>query len=186
MPITADKYKDIIPLLRRGAVGILATDTIYGLVCLASNKEGVERIYKLKGRDERKPCIILISNKEQLGEFSIKLSKSQKESVAQYWPGPNSLIFPVKKNSLEYLHRGKNSLAFRLPDHPKLLKLIKSTGPIVAPSANPQGKVPAKNIAEAKKYFKNKVDFYLDGGNLNAKSSTLISFLSRKEKILRK
>ncbi|MDP3729453.1 MAG: Sua5/YciO/YrdC/YwlC family protein, partial [bacterium] len=53
--------------------------------------------------------------------------------------------------------------------------LLKKTGPLVAPSANPQGLTPALTIAQAKKYFGNHVDFYVNAGTLRSKSSTLVA-----------
>ena len=55
-----------------------------------------------------------------------------------------------------------------------MIDLLKETGPLVAPSANPEGEIPAKNIEEARKYFGNKVDFYIDEGKIISEPSTLV------------
>jgi L-threonylcarbamoyladenylate synthase len=55
-----------------------------------------------------------------------------------------------------------------------LIKLLKKTGPLVAPSANPEGSKPAKIIKEARKYFGNKIDFYVNQGKLDSLPSTLV------------
>jgi len=65
-------------------------------------------------------------------------------------------------------------LAFRLPNKKDLINLIKKVGPLVAPSANIEGKPPAKTISQAKKYFGEKVDFYIDSGKISGPPSTLI------------
>jgi len=60
-----------------------------------------------------------------------------------------------------YLHRGTGTLAFRIPSKDKLIELLKKTGfPVVAPSANPEGKKPAVDINEAIRYFGDKIDLY--------------------------
>ncbi len=61
-----------------------------------------------------------------------------------------------------------------MPSDESLRKLLMATGPLVAPSANPEGLPVANNIDEAKEYFGNKVDFYADGGNIAGKSSKII------------
>ena len=66
-----------------------------------------------------------------------------------------------------------------------MLDLLKQTGPLVAPSVNPEGQSPAKNIAEARKYFGDKVDFYQDGGRLGSLSSTVISVSDGVHKVVR-
>ena len=84
------------------------------------------------------------------------------------------MILPCNKTEFKYLHRGTKSLAFRLPAKKSLIKILKNTGPLVAPSANLSNEKPAENIKEAKKYFRDKVDFYLVGKSLKKKPSTLI------------
>jgi L-threonylcarbamoyladenylate synthase len=72
-----------------------------------------------------------------------------------------------------------------LPKNKLILEILKISGPLVAPSANFEGKNPAKTINEAKKYFKNQV-FYLNRGELKNKPSTIIDLTSNKIKIIRK
>lgn len=186
--------KNIETILKKGGVGVYPTDTLYGLVGLASLKKTVEKIYEIKGRDEDKPFIILISKISDIENFGVKLSKEHVRFLNTVWPGKVSVILPVKGKKFEYLHRGKNSLAFRMPANKNqrgksinenLLKLIKKTGSLVAPSANPQGLPPASNITEAKKYFGDQVQFYVSGGKKAGKPSRIISLLKGEPEILR-
>ena len=173
--------KEIGEDIKKGRIGVIPTDTIYGIVCSTMKKKSVEKLYKIRKRDSKKPMIILISSLKDLNLFSIKIDK---KITDKYWPGKVSIIVPVEK--LEYLHRGKNSLAFRLPDNKALIKLIKISGPIVAPSANTEGDKPAETIEEAKEYFKDKIDFYVDCGKLKSKPSKIISLLNNNIEIIRK
>jgi L-threonylcarbamoyladenylate synthase len=97
-----------------------------------------------------------------------------------------SVILPCLSDSLSYLHRGTQSIAFRIPDDERVYDFLQKTGPLVAPSANPQGQEPAYTIEEARSYFSDRVDFYVDEGEKRAKPSTLISLVSGKPVILRK
>lgn len=164
----------ITQLLKSGKIGVMPTDTIYGIVGSALNQETVEEIYKLRKRSSDKPFIILISSIDDLDKFGISLTEKQKEFLEKNWPNPLSVVLPCASQDFEYLHRGKKSLAFRMPKDKKLLEFLKEVGPIVAPSANPEGEKPAENIEEAKKYFGDQIDFFLDGGKLTEKPSTLI------------
>ncbi len=152
----------------------MPTDTIYGIVGSALNPETVEEIYALRKREKGKPFIILISSVDDLERFEVSLTKEQKEFLEKNWPNPLSVILAVNNEKFKYLHRGKNSLAFRMPQDEKLLELLKEVGPVVAPSANPAGSKPAEALAEAKKYFGSQVSFYEDGGKLKSKPSTII------------
>jgi len=167
--------------LKEGRIGVIPTDTIYGIVCSALSKKSVERLYSVRKRNLKKPMIVLISSVNDLDLFGIRIDK---KITSKYWPGKVSIIVPVKK--FDYLHRGKESVAFRLPDNKNIISIIKISGPIVAPSANPEGKEPAKTIEEAKEYFKDKIDFYLDGGKLKSKPSKIISLINNKIEVVRK
>lgn len=175
-------YKKLIEEIKSGVVGVIPTDTIYGIVGSALNPEVIEKIYKLRQRDANKPMIILISTINQLKQFDIDFDEKILEKI---WPNPVSIIFKVTNPKFKYLHRGTNSLAFRLPKSDWLNKLIDQTGPLVAPSANLAGRKPASNIDEAKNYFKDKVDFYIDSGEIISQPSTLVEIINRKIKVLR-
>ncbi len=173
-------------LLKRGGLGVLPTDTLYGVVAVARNREAVSRLYRLRRKTPQKPFIMLIGSIGELANFGIAPSLFEKETLKKVWPGKVSVVFPCKRKNLEYLHLGTQSLAFRLPKSAKLLALLKKTGPLLAPSANSEGKPPATTIAEAKNYFGSAVDFYVSAGKkMPGKPSTLISFEKGKVKILR-
>ena len=177
--------KDVSAPLSQGKIGVIPTDTIYGLVGKALLPKTVERIYEIKGRKPDKPLITLISTLEDLKLFEIKIDAETKKVLEKYWPGKVSVILPCPNQEFEYLHRGTKTLAFRLPDYPELTHLITQTGPLVAPSANPEGLPPAKNIKEAREYFGDEVDFYYAKGILKSLPSTLIEVRDGKIKILR-
>lgn len=166
--------KRVIEILKLGGIGVLPTDTLYGLVARAFDKNAVERIYRVRRRDRKKPLIILIASLGELKKFGIVLSQAQKKAISGFWPGKVSAVFECKSKKFEYLHRGKKSLAFRFPDDVELIKILKQTGPLVAPSANRPGDEPATNFKEARAYFTDEVDFYVDGGKLKSKPSTLV------------
>jgi L-threonylcarbamoyladenylate synthase len=180
-----DKDSKLIGIIVLSRVAVIPTDTIYGIVGRALNEKTVERIYEIKKRKPTKPFIILISNLKELEKFGITLNAFQLEYLNKNWPGPVSVILPCKRNDLAYLHRGTNSLAFRLPDRKELRNLISITGPLVAPSANPEGEKPADNIEKAKEYFKKEINYYFDGGTVKSNPSKLVLIEKNEIKILR-
>ena len=185
--------------INEGGVGIIPTDTIYGLVGSALLPDTIDRIYQLKRRDKNKPLIVLISDIDQMEQFGIELPERLIEQLEHYWPhggateidaprgkpGAYSIILPTIDDQFEYLSRNTDAIAFRLPDNEELRELIRETGPIVAPSANVEGMAPATTIEEARKYFGTDVDFYIDGGELTGKPSTLLEFDGEEVSILR-
>ena len=170
-------------LSQESAIGVIPTDTIYGVVARAGDAAAVERLYAVKRR-ESKPGTLIAASIDQLEELGLK--RRYLTAIQQYWPGPISVIIPCADPSLAYLHRGKMSLAVRLPDDKKLHDLLKRTGPLLTSSANRSGEPPANTIEEAKKYFGDKVDFYTDGGDLSANQpSTIIRIVDDAIEIIR-
>ena len=174
-------------VLKRGGVIVAPTDTLYGILACAFDKKAVEKVYKIKGRDEGKPFIILITNIKDLNKFGVKHSNIL-QNIGMFKGKKISMILPCENKKFAYLHRGKKSLAFRVVSkrNKNLCKLINEVGPLVAPSANPQGLTPAKTIKQARDYFGTKVDLYINAGVKDSKPSTIISFLEKEPKILRK
>ncbi len=174
-----------IKLLKAGKVGVIPTDTLYGLVGSAMRPLVVERIYKIKGRFYFKPFIVLIGDKLELLKFGIILSNQTEEIINKLWPGPVTIVLPSPLVNFRYLDRGKHTIAFRLPADEKLQKFLLATGPLVAPSANPAGKLPASNFKEAHEYFGDQVDFYLRGMELTGSPSTIVTIINGQLKVLR-
>ena len=172
-------------ILKNGGVGILPTDTIYGLVGSALLEDSVKKIYKLRKRNPGKPMIILIGSIKDLSLFKIRPTKKEKTILNKVWPGKVSVVLPCVSQKFSYLHCGEKSLAFRLPQPKWLNQLLSRTGPLVAPSANREGKKSALTIKEAKKYFGKRVDFYFDSGKLSSLPSTLITLKKGKVTVLR-
>ncbi len=181
--LTSIKDKRLAVILGNGSIGVLPTDTLYGLVCVASDVRAVSRLYKMKYR-EKKPGTIVASSIEQL--VHLGMQRRYLTAVLQYWPGPISIVIPTDNPALKYLDMGVGSLALRVVADKELVTLLDQTGPLLTSSANMPGKNPANNIAEAKKYFGDSVDFYVDGGDFNdRKPSTLIKMIDDSIEVLR-
>jgi L-threonylcarbamoyladenylate synthase len=172
----------IVTKLAAGAVGVLPTDTLYGLVCNAKNQAAVTRLYKLKER-EQKPGTVIAASVEQLEALGLK--HRYVKAVEEYWPGSISVIIPCGPE-LNYLHQGKWSLAVRIPGDEKLRALLQKSGPLLTSSANITGLQPAGTVAEARAYFGDNVDFYADGGDLTGRApSTIIRILDDAIEVVR-
>lgn len=167
--------------INNGEVGVMPTDTVYGLVAQAKNEQAVKRLYSLKNR-EGKPGTIIASSTKQLVDLGLK--KRYLTAVESYWPGAVSVVIPTGE-VLKYLHQGKQSLAVRIPKDKALTKLLAKTGALLSSSANLPGEKPATTLQEAKAYFSDKLDFYVDGGRLEGKPSTVIRVVDDVVEVLR-
>jgi L-threonylcarbamoyladenylate synthase len=175
--------REVARLLIMGGVGVLPTDTVYGLSAQALNKNAVEKVHKLKDRSEHKPFIILISNLEMLDLLSI--TQIPIAMVNKYWPGPLSVIMDAPE-APAWLSLGSQSLAIRLPAHKQLLALIDQVGPLVSTSANIENQPVVRSVSEAEDIFGDQLDFYVDQGPASeANPSTIVKFNKNKLEVLR-
>jgi len=170
-------------LQRPAAIGVIPTDTVYGVVARAADGAAVARLYDLKKRDS-KPGTLIAANIGQFEELGIK--HRYLKAVEEFWPGAVSVVIPAADPRLAYLHQGKMTLAVRIPKDKKLQELLKRTGPLVTSSANPPGKSPAATAKQAEDYFGDKIDFYTDGGDLSRNEpSTVIRIVDDAIEVLR-
>ncbi len=182
-------FKKLALLLKEGVLAVLPTDTIYGICTTALKEKAVKKIYEVRKREKGKPMIVLISDIKDLDIFGVKIGREHREILNKIWPGKITVVFKVKdkkkREKFKYLLSKEKTIALRLPKSSFLRKILKISGPLVAPSANLAGKKPATNIKEAKKYFGKKV-VYFDGGDIRGEPSTLIAIQHDKIDILRK
>lgn len=179
-----NSWKKVGLLLKEGAIGVIPTDTTYGIATSVFKKNAIEKISQLRKRSPQKSVIILISSIEDLRIFGIKIS-SFKKILERLWPGKISIVLPCKSPKFFYLHRGTKTLAFGLPKEKEILKILFLSGPLAVFDANWEGKIPTKTIFEAKRYFGKKV-FYHGKGKLTKKPSTIIDITKKPFQILRK
>jgi len=173
-----------IEILKKGGVGVIPTDTVYGLVASVVNPVAVKKVIEIKNRSDGKGFIVLISSFDDLKLFGVTLTETARIFLQKFWPGSVSVILESANPEFDFLKKD-GTIAFRLPAKNDLIEILKQTGPLIAPSANPEGQPPAKNITEAKNYFLDKVDFYEDGGTLDSAPSTLVRIAGDKVEVLR-
>jgi len=161
-----------IQILLRGGVGVMPTDTVYGLVALAANAEAVDRIHHLKHR-EGKPGTVIAANTDQL--LQLGLSERDIMTAAPLWPGALSIILKPEADTLPHLHQGLGDFPVRIPADDRLQELLLQTGPLATSSANLAGQDPATTVHDGWNTFGDNVDFYVDGGDLTGRLPSTVA-----------
>jgi L-threonylcarbamoyladenylate synthase len=169
-----------------GELVAFPTETVYGLGADATQDLAVAKIYAAKGRPQFNPLISHVPHANAafaLGEFS-----NQAAILAEkFWPGPLTLVVPRAANCAVSLlaSSGLPSLALRVPQHDVALQLLKAVGrPVVAPSANPSGRISPTTAQHVRHHLQ--VDMVLDGGPCAVGvESTVVGFLEQGPLLLR-
>ena len=154
-------------VLRKGGVIAFPTETTYGLGCDPRNLKAVRRIYKLKGRDYKKPLLLVASSVAQVRRVA-ELHAASFMLQEKYWPGPLTLVLPIRKPST--LVSGvavKGEVAIRVSSSSIVQMLTRQLGfPIVATSANRTGQAECRSSRAVRAVFDGDIDYILDAGAL--------------------
>lgn len=163
----------LIALINDGGIGIIPTDTVYGLVGKAASQTAIERMYATKSR-ARQPGTTIAASIEQL--VSLGFPIAQLQHAKNYWPNALSVEMSAEHIS-RYLSTGQPVMAARIPDKTELISLLHTTGPLMTTSANAPKQPTSTSVQMAIDYFGDEVDFYVDGGDLSGRPpSTIIGF----------
>ena len=146
----------------------LPTETVYGLAADASNEKAVAKIFEAKGRPSNHPLIVHVATAEAVNQFVSEMPDFAKQLMAQFWPGPLTLILPRRLDQAAAAAGGQNSVGVRCPSHPVALALLnacaaKGVWGVAAPSANLFGRVSPTSAAHVQSEFGDAL-LILDGG----------------------
>jgi L-threonylcarbamoyladenylate synthase len=170
------------------AGGIIAfrTDTFYGLGADPLNADAVNKIKQLKGREEGKPILLLISDLDQIVRF-VANSAVYKEAASRYWPAPLTLIGTARSGIPDGLTAGTKSIGLRLPADENVRALVRTCGgALTATSANTAGSEAARTAQEVEKYFPSGIDLIIDSGAVTAtEPSTVVDISGEKPRLIR-
>jgi len=184
-----EKLSEIAPLVAKGKLIIYPTDTVYGLGTSPYLRDSVLKVFKLKKRELGKPLPILTSSIDKAKEL-VEFNELAEELAVRFWPGPLTLVLPLKaKNLPSYVHGGTSKLGVRIPNHEIALTLIKLIGGyLIGTSANISNYPPPTSAEEALNYFANVNDdlILIDGGPTPLKTpSTVVDLTVRPPRLLR-
>lgn len=173
----------IIAKIRKGAIFIYPTDTIYGIGCNALNKKAVARIRKIKKRDSS-PFSVIAPSKKWVRE-NCTISKDAEPWIKKL-PGPYTLILKIKKGGVaKNVAPGVDTLGVRIPSN-WFGTLVKEIGtPIVTTSANVSGKKFMTSLDNLDEAIKEGVDFIIYEGKKKGKPSKIIE-LTGKIRIIKR
>lgn len=157
---------EAIHALTEGEVVAFPTETVYGLGANAYCDAAVQKVYQAKGRPSDNPLIVHCHSLSQIQEILGSVSEDFQQLAEQFWPGPLTLIVEVPEGIFpKSVTGGLSTVAFRVPNHPVALDLLKGLSfPLVGPSANLSGKPSPTTAAHVLHDLSGRIAGVLDGG----------------------
>ena len=183
LPATDDGLQRAAAILRDGGLVAFPTDTVYGVGCAASHPDSVEDIFALKRRPVDRLIPMLVSGVDALPSASTNDADPRIAALTEaFWPGALTLVLPLSAPD-------GGSQAFRAPDHPVALGLIRAAGSLYVTSANISDEPETLDADDVLIAFATQADglaAVVDGGRVpGGRASTVLDLTVTPAKILR-
>ncbi|WP_208350588.1 L-threonylcarbamoyladenylate synthase [Pseudaestuariivita rosea] len=165
-------------ILKDGGLVAFPTETVYGLGADACNDHAVAGIFQVKGRPSFNPLIVHVPSVDMASQIA-QMSDAAERLAGAFWPGPLTLVLPVKMDRLSKLvTAGLSTVAVRVPAHPVAQQLLQQFGgPVAAPSANPSGRISPTTADHVLQGLDGQIDAVIDAGPCDVGlESTIIGF----------
>jgi L-threonylcarbamoyladenylate synthase len=180
-----DSYKKTAEIIKNGGVAIVPTETVYGFAVDAFNIDAQRKVYKIKGRNQKKPLILMTKNLERLKPI-VEIPSKTLIIAKKFWPGQLTLIFPTTELG-KLISGGRTNLGVRIPGSKFMLRMLEVLdSPVLTTSVNISNKQSAKDAKETL-IFDDVVDIIVDGGECEYSfESTVIDVVQFPYIIIRK
>lgn len=162
---TPETRRHAAELVKAGSLIAFRTDTFYGLGADPFNQGALRRLLALKGRDDGKPILLVISDASEVARFCSRRARMFDALSARHWPGALTLVVSAQENLPEELTAGTGTIGLRLPADEAVRELVRACGgALTATSANPAGEPPARTAEEVARFFLAGLALIVDGG----------------------
>lgn len=166
-----------------GLVGI-PSESSYGLAADPANPRAVDDVFRVKGRSPGKPLPVVAASAAQLAALGVRLDGEGVGELAALWPAALTLVLPLAGELAAAA--GGPTLAVRVPDHPRLCRLLEEIGPVTATSANPSGGEPLLDPDAVAALLAGRRAAVVDDGTLaGGPPSTLVDASGPRPRVLR-
>jgi tRNA threonylcarbamoyl adenosine modification protein (Sua5/YciO/YrdC/YwlC family) len=186
-PINPQKHLigKVVEELKQGGVIAYPTDTVYGIGCDIFSKSAVERIYRIKGRDKKKPLSFICEDLKHISQYAF-VGDNAYRIMRRLIPGPYTFILKATKLVPKVMLTKRETVGIRVPDAEICRMLVNELGhPIVTTSANVSNDAIISDPEEIEKKMGKLLDIVIDGGPLPQEPSTMIDLTGDAPVIVR-
>jgi L-threonylcarbamoyladenylate synthase len=173
--------------IRAGLPIVLPTDTVYGLCSGPDRPEPVQRMYRLKGREEQQPTALLAADLDQIFDRIPELLDRARSLARALLPGPLTLVLPNPAQRFRWLTGSRpDTIGVRVPElEGEARAIVKRVGAVAATSANlPGGPDPAR-LDDVPQEIRSGCAALVDGGELGGTPSTVLDLTGPEPRVLR-
>jgi tRNA threonylcarbamoyl adenosine modification protein (Sua5/YciO/YrdC/YwlC family) len=184
--------EQIVAALRKGAVMLYPTDTVYAIGCDLRVKSAVEKVRRIKQMSNDKPLTFLCSSLSNIAEYATVSDRAYR-IMKHLIPGPYTFLLPGTKQVPKLVMSPKRkTTGIRVPEHTLCQELLTTLGnPLVSTSAHfpdDDGEYPTLNLEKAYLFdaLENQVDIMIDNQvDPGFKVSTILDFTADEPEVVR-
>jgi L-threonylcarbamoyladenylate synthase len=181
------EVEEAVQALLAGEPVVLPFDTVYGLAADPHREDSAQRLYRLKGRDEKQPTALVASSLDYLLECVPELRGRVASCATLLLPGPLTLVVPNPARRFRWITGGnQEALGIRVPELSGAGgEVLACVGAVVATSANHPGGPDPKSVDEVPGDIRSGAGAVVDGGELPGTPSTVIDLTGPEPRVLR-
>ena len=175
----------VADILKKGGTIAYPTDTFYGIGCDITNKKAIEKIYRLRQRDKKKPFSFICSSLKNISLYA-KVSNYAYKNMKRMLPGPYTFILEGSKLVPKMMLTKRKTAGIRVPNSSICIALVEALGnPIISTSAAlPNGNI-ISDPSLIHDHFGNMLDVVIDGGPVPGQPSSVISMIDDVPEVIR-
>ncbi len=157
-----EEVEKSVALLKQGKILLYPTDTIWGIGCDATNQKAVNKIFKLKNRQEQKSMIVLLDKAEKIRNYVEEVPPIAYELIENA-ASPITIVYDNAKNLPKNLIAPDGSIAIRIVKGDYCSRVIDKLGkPLVSTSANISGEPAPGTFQQIPEIIKQRVDYVVN------------------------
>jgi tRNA threonylcarbamoyl adenosine modification protein (Sua5/YciO/YrdC/YwlC family) len=182
------RLDQVADALRDDAVIAYPTDSGYALGCRIGNRDGRDRILRIRGLDDKHHLTLVCKDFAQLGQL-VHVDNAAFRAIRAATPGPYTFILPgTPEVPRRLLHPRKRTVGVRIPDHPVVHALLETLGePLLTSSLIMPGEEEARTSGwEIKEELDHQVDVVIEAGETTAEPTTVIDWSQGAPEVVRR
>jgi len=183
--LSENDAEEIADMIENGELIVYPSETVYGIGANIFDEAAIKKLFIAKHRPFDMPLSVGVADKEMACAIA-EIDDNASKLIDAFMPGPLTIIVKKKDIVPDIVTSNSHKVGIRIPDHPVAQRIIRSTGPIVATSANLHSKPDAVRMEEAKEQLGDTVSAYIDSGPCTlGEPSTIIWLMGGEVEIIR-
>jgi tRNA threonylcarbamoyl adenosine modification protein (Sua5/YciO/YrdC/YwlC family) len=177
----------VVEALRDDALIAYPTDSGYALGCQLGNREGRDRLLRIRQLDDRHHFTLMCKDFAQLGQF-VHIDNTSFRAIKAATPGPYTFILPATGEvPRRLMHPKKRTVGVRIPDHVVVCALLEELGePLLTSTLILPGEEEPRTLGwEIKEDLDHEVDIVVEAGETSAEPTTVIDWSEGYPEVVR-